>query len=62
MSIDREALTALKIRAMQSENRELKSRIKVAIHYIERATELGLALGCDDILDVVVGLLNGDIK
>lgn len=62
MSINREALTALKIRAMQSENRELKHRIKVVIRYIEWATKLGHTTGCDDIFDVVLGILNGDIK
>ena len=62
MGIDKEALTALKIRAMQSENRELKHRIKATIRYIERAIAWGQAAGCEDILDVVVGVLNGDIK
>lgn len=59
---DREAITALKIRALQNENHELKHRIKATIRYIERSTEMGLTFGCDDILDVVVGVLSGDIK
>lgn len=62
MSTDKEALIILKAKALQSENKDLKHRIKSAIHYIERATELGFTTGCDDIFDVIVGVLNGDIS
>ncbi len=62
MSTDNEVMMALKVKALTSENRELKHRIKASIHYIERAIEMGLTFGCDDVFDVVVGVLNGDIK
>ncbi len=62
MSMDREALTALKIRAMQSENKELKSRIKATINYIKREERLGHTYGHEDIFDVIVGILDGDIR
>lgn len=62
MATDKEAIQALKIRGLESQNKELKRRNTTAIRYIERATELGHTTGCDDIFDVVVGVLNGDIK
>lgn len=62
MDKDKEALQALKIRALESQNKELKRRITAAIRYIERASGWGQTHGCDDIFDVVVGVLNGDIK
>lgn len=62
MGTDQEAINALKVKALISENRELKHRIKATIRYIERSTEMGLTFGCDDIFDVIVGVLNGDIK
>lgn len=62
MGSDQEAINAIKVKALTSENRELKHRIKAAIRYIERSTEMGLTFGCDDIFDVVVGVLNGDIN
>ena len=62
MSTDREAIQALKIRALESQNKELKRRIATTIRYIERASDWGQTHGCDDIFDVVIGVLNGDIK
>lgn len=62
MSTDKEVLQALKIKGLESQNKELKRRIATTIRYIERASAWGQAYGCEDILDVVVGLLNGDIK
>ena len=50
------------IKALESKNHELKRRIAAAIRYIERASAWGQTYGCDDIFDVVVGVLNGDIK
>lgn len=62
MDKDKEVMQALKIRALESQNKKLKRRIATTIRYIERASACGQAYGCEDILDVVVGLLNGDIK
>ena len=66
MATDKEAMQALRIRALESQNKELKRRIEATIRYIERAMAWGMTHGsvkqCDDVLDVVVGVLNGDIK
>lgn len=62
MSTDKEVLQALKIKGLESQNKELKRRIATTIRYIERASGWGQTHGCDDIFDVVVGVLNGDIK
>lgn len=66
MATDKEVTQALRIRALESQNKEFKRRIAAAIRYIERATEWGMTYGqnvkqCDDVLEVVVGVLNGDI-
>lgn len=66
MATDKEVTQALRIRALESQNKELKRRIDATIRYIERATEWGMTYGqnvkqCDDVLEVVVGVLNGDI-
>lgn len=66
MATDKEVTQALRIRALESQNKEFKRRIDATIRYIERSIEWGMTHGsvqqCDDVLDVVVGVLNGDIK
>ena len=62
MATDKEVMQALRIRALESQNKEFKRRIAAAIRYIERASSWGQTFGCEDVFDVVVGVLNGDIK
>lgn len=50
-----------KIEEIKKENSGLKRRIRSTIHYIERASALGHLNGCEEIMDVVVGTLDGDI-
>lgn len=50
------------LKELQKQNRELKRRIASALRYIEIATEWGKTTGCDEILDVIVGTLYGDIR
>lgn len=50
-----------KIEKIKKENSSLKRRIRSTIHYIERASALGHLDGCEETMDVVVGILNGDI-
>lgn len=54
--------TARKLEQLKAENRELKRRIKASIRYIERASMLGHLNGCEEIMDVVVETLNGDLR
>lgn len=61
-SSDKEAMQALKIRALESQNKELKRRISATIRYLERAYAWGQIDICDDVYEVVVGTLNGEIK
>lgn len=62
MATDKEAIQALKIRGLESQNKELKRRIAATIRYLERAYAWGQIDVCDDVYEVVVGTLNGDIK
>ena len=62
MATDKEVTQALRIRALESQNKEFKRRIAAAIRYIERASSWNQTFGCEDVFDVVVGVLNGDIK
>ena len=62
MATDKEVTQALRIRALESQNKEFKRRIAAAIRYIDRASSWGQTFGCEDVFDIVVGVLNGDIK
>lgn len=50
-----------KIEEIKKENSGLKRRIRFTIHYIERASALGYLNGSEEIMDVVVETLDGDI-